>query len=66
MLPQSSGSGSESGTQTQKYVKSKGGEKSENLESNDWENDGSNGLTVGDGSDDGSGAQVRKWSLFSS
>ncbi|XP_073153404.1 two-component response regulator-like APRR7 [Henckelia pumila] len=49
----SSGSGSESGTQTQKYVKSKGSEKSENNESND----GSNGLTVGDGSDDLSGAQ---------
>ncbi|XP_073276920.1 two-component response regulator-like APRR7 isoform X4 [Primulina huaijiensis] len=54
----SSGSGStESGTQTKKYVKSKGCEKSENSESNDEENDGSNGLTVGGGSDDGSGAQ---------
>ncbi|XP_075517328.1 LOW QUALITY PROTEIN: two-component response regulator-like PRR37 [Primulina tabacum] len=53
----SSGSGSESGTQTKKYVKSKGCEKSENSESNDGENDGSNGLTVGGGSDDGSGAQ---------
>ncbi|XP_073290262.1 two-component response regulator-like APRR7 isoform X2 [Primulina huaijiensis] len=53
----SSGSGSESGTRTQKYVRSKGSEKSENNESNDWENEKSNGLTVGDGSDDGSGAQ---------
>lgn len=49
----SSGSGCESGTQTEKYVKSRGSEKSENIESND----GSNGLTVGNGSDDGSGAQ---------
>ncbi|KAL0309779.1 UNVERIFIED_CONTAM: Two-component response regulator-like APRR7 [Sesamum radiatum] len=51
----SSGSGSESGTQTQKSVKSKGS--SGNSASDDGENDASNGINVGDGSDDGSGAQ---------
>lgn len=55
---QSSGSGSESGTQTQKSVKSKSIEKSGNFGSDDGEKDASNGLNVGDGSDDGSGAQV--------
>ncbi|XP_051132291.1 two-component response regulator-like APRR7 isoform X2 [Andrographis paniculata] len=53
----SSGSGSESGTQTQKSVKSKGSEKPCNSASDGGENDGSNGLNVGDASDDGSGAQ---------
>ncbi|KAL1549471.1 cheY-ous receiver domain [Salvia divinorum] len=53
----SSGSGSESGTQTQKSVKLKGSEKSGNSASGDGENNASNGLNVGDGSDDGSGAQ---------
>ncbi|XP_031269201.1 two-component response regulator-like APRR7 isoform X3 [Pistacia vera] len=54
----SSGSGSESGTQTQKSVKSKSVEKSDNnTGSNDEEDNGSIGLNVGDGSDDGSGTQ---------
>ncbi|KAG8376494.1 hypothetical protein BUALT_Bualt09G0069300 [Buddleja alternifolia] len=53
----SSGSGSVSGTQTQKSVKSKRSDKSENSASGDGENDGSDGLNAGDGSDDGSGAQ---------
>ncbi|KAL2509367.1 Two-component response regulator-like APRR7 [Forsythia ovata] len=50
----SSGSGSESGTPTQKSVKSKSNDKSDN---NSGSNDGSNSFNVGDGSDDGSGAQ---------
>lgn len=45
--------------QTQKSVKLKGSEKSGNSASDDWENNASNGLNVGDGSDDGSGAQVK-------
>ncbi|KAI9154500.1 hypothetical protein LWI28_027172 [Acer negundo] len=54
----SSGSGSESGTQTQKSVKSKGVEKSDNSTgSNDEDDNGSIGLNVGNGSDDGSGTQ---------
>ncbi|XP_057779006.1 two-component response regulator-like PRR37 isoform X2 [Salvia miltiorrhiza] len=53
----SSGSGSESATQTQKSVKLKGSEKSGNSASGDGENNASNGLNIGDGSDDGSGAQ---------
>lgn len=58
-LFQSSGSGSESGTQTQKSVKSKTVEKSDNnTGSNDEEDNESIGLYVGDGSDDGSGTQV--------
>ncbi|GMI96474.1 pseudo-response regulator 7 [Hibiscus trionum] len=53
-----SGSGSESGTQTQKSVRSKSVEKSDNNSgSNDEDNNGSFGLNVGDGSDDGSGTQ---------
>ncbi|KAL0315169.1 UNVERIFIED_CONTAM: Two-component response regulator-like APRR7 [Sesamum calycinum] len=51
----SSRSRSESGTQTQKFVKSKGS--SGNTASDDREVDASNGINVGDGSDDGSGAQ---------
>ncbi|GER54327.1 unnamed protein product [Striga asiatica] len=53
----SSGSGSESGTQTQKSVKSKGTDILGNSASDDGENNESNGLNAGDGSDDGSGAQ---------
>ncbi|GMI71370.1 pseudo-response regulator 7 [Hibiscus trionum] len=54
----SSGSGSESGTQTQKSVRSKSVEKSDNNSgSNDEDNNGTDGLNVGDGSDDGSGTQ---------
>lgn len=51
-------SGSESGTQTQKSLKSRGSDKSGNSASDDGENEASNGLNIGDGSDDGSGAQV--------
>ncbi|KAJ9184211.1 hypothetical protein P3X46_003959 [Hevea brasiliensis] len=54
----SSGSGSESGTQTQKSVKSKVIEKSDNnTGSNDEDDNGSIGLNVRDGSDNGSGTQ---------
>ncbi|PON72782.1 Two-component response regulator-like [Parasponia andersonii] len=54
----SSGSGSESGAQTQKSVKSKTVEESDNnTGSNDEEENGSIGLNVGDGSDNGSGTQ---------
>ncbi|KAL7095737.1 hypothetical protein ACP275_10G042600 [Erythranthe tilingii] len=53
----SSGSGSVSGTHPQKSVKSKCSEGSGNNASDGGENDASNGLNVGDGSDDGSGAQ---------
>ncbi|KAK4345611.1 hypothetical protein RND71_035787 [Anisodus tanguticus] len=54
----SSGSGSESGTQTQKSIKSKSSEKPENNSgSNDGEDNGSDGLNVGNGSEDGSGTQ---------
>uniref|UniRef100_A0A0K8RH68 Response regulatory domain-containing protein n=1 Tax=Ixodes ricinus TaxID=34613 RepID=A0A0K8RH68_IXORI len=53
----SSGSGSEGGTQTQKSVKSKGTDMLGNSASDDGENNESNGLNAGDGSDDGSGAQ---------
>ncbi|XVF07991.1 hypothetical protein REPUB_Repub06bG0186800 [Reevesia pubescens] len=54
----SSGSGSESGTQTQKSVRSKSVDKSDNnTGSNDEYDNGSIGLNVGDGSDDGSGTQ---------
>ncbi|KAE8719066.1 Two-component response regulator-like APRR7 [Hibiscus syriacus] len=52
-----SGSGSESGTQTQKSVKSKNVEKSDNSGSNDEDDNRSIYLNVGDGSDDGSGTQ---------
>ncbi|KAK3227678.1 hypothetical protein Dsin_007540 [Dipteronia sinensis] len=54
----SSGSGSVSGTQTQKSVKSKSVEKSDNnTGSNDEDDNGSIGLNIGNGSDDGSGTQ---------
>ncbi|XP_073223824.1 two-component response regulator-like APRR7 isoform X2 [Cicer arietinum] len=54
----SSGSGSESGTQTQKSVKLKSLEKFDNNSgSNDEEDNGSTGLNNGDGSDNGSGTQ---------
>ncbi|XP_010543355.1 PREDICTED: two-component response regulator-like APRR7 [Tarenaya hassleriana] len=54
----SSGSGSESGTQTQKSVKSKSVENSGNDSgSNDENENGINGLNVCDGSSDGSGIQ---------
>ncbi|XP_062117062.1 two-component response regulator-like APRR7 isoform X2 [Humulus lupulus] len=54
----SSGSGSESGAQTQKSVKSKTVAASDNnTGSNDEEENGSTGLNVGDGSDNGSGTQ---------
>ncbi|KAL5581152.1 hypothetical protein UlMin_013594 [Ulmus minor] len=54
----SSGSGCESGTQTRKYVKSKGNDESENNSSSSNEQDnGSTGLSIWDGSDNGSGTQ---------
>ncbi|KAH9735554.1 Two-component response regulator-like APRR7 [Citrus sinensis] len=54
----SSGSGSESCTQTQKSIKSKNVENSgNNTGSNDEDNNGSIGVNGGDGSDDGSGTQ---------
>jgi len=57
---QSSGSGSESGTQTQKSVKSRSLEKFDNNSgSNDEQDNGSLGLNNGDGSDNGSGTQVK-------
>lgn len=63
---QSSGSGSESGTQTQKSIKSKSSEKSENNSgSNDREDNGSDGLNVGNSSEDGSGTQVLPFGCFS-
>lgn len=60
--PQSSGSGSESGThQTQKSVKSKSIRKSDQESGSSGENEnGSIGLNASDGSSDGSGAQVRR------
>ena len=58
-LSQSSGSGSESCTQTQKSIKSKNVEMSgNNTGSNDEDDNGSIGLNGGDGSDGGSGTQV--------
>ncbi|KAK3016658.1 hypothetical protein RJ639_006753 [Escallonia herrerae] len=58
VLTESSGSGSESGTQTQKSVKSKSCAKSfNNSGSNDGEDDGSTSFDVGDGSDNSSGVQ---------
>ncbi|KAI9194569.1 hypothetical protein LWI28_007199 [Acer negundo] len=54
----SSGSGSESGTHSKKSVKSKGNDESENDNSSSDEHDhGSNGLSIRDGSDNGSGTQ---------
>lgn len=58
-FPQSSGSGSESGIQTQKSMKSKSVEMSENnTDSNDAAENGSFDLGDRDGSDNGSGTQV--------
>lgn len=58
-FPQSSGSGSESGIQTQKSAKSKSVEMSENnADSNDEAENGSFDLDDRDGSDNGSGTQV--------
>ncbi|KAF9598589.1 hypothetical protein IFM89_028216 [Coptis chinensis] len=55
---QSSGSGSESGIQARKSVKSKSMDESDNSTgSNDEDDDGSVGLNVRDGSDNGSGTQ---------
>lgn len=57
--PQSSGSGSESGIQTQKSTKSKSIEGSlNNTDSNDEAENGSFDLDDRDGSDNGSGTQV--------
>ncbi|XP_012835975.1 PREDICTED: two-component response regulator-like APRR7 isoform X1 [Erythranthe guttata] len=53
----SSGSGSGSGAQTQKSKKSKISEKEDNSGSDNGEKNGSNGLNMSAGSDDGSGAQ---------
>ncbi|XP_062186804.1 two-component response regulator-like PRR37 isoform X4 [Phragmites australis] len=54
----SSGSGSESGIQTQKCAKSKGGDESDNNSgSNDDDDDASMGLNARDGGDNGSGTQ---------
>lgn len=56
---QSSGSGSESGIQTQKCANSKSAEESDNnSDSNDDDDNGSIGLNARDGSDNGSGTQV--------
>lgn len=60
LLSQSSGSGSESGIRTQKSAKLKSGDESDNnTGSNDEEDNGSIGLIIRDGSDNGSGTQVR-------
>ncbi|XXG81073.1 hypothetical protein AAC387_Pa09g1793 [Persea americana] len=54
----SSGSGSESGIRTQKSAKLKSGDESDNnTGSNDEEDNGSIGLNIRDGSDNGSGTQ---------
>jgi pseudo-response regulator 7 len=65
---QSSGSGSESGIQTQKCGKSKGGKESgNNSGSNDsHDNEADMGLNARDDSDNGSGTQVRILMLFTS
>ncbi|KAJ1276638.1 hypothetical protein BS78_05G229700 [Paspalum vaginatum] len=56
----SSGSGSESGIQTQKFAKSKSGDESDNNSgSNDDDDDASMRLNARDGSDAGSGSQVQ-------
>jgi len=58
-LPQSSGSGSESATYTRKSAKSRSNDASENNSDSHDENDhGSKGLSIRDGSDNGSGTQV--------
>lgn len=59
IFSQSSGSGSESGTQTKKSVKSKSNDESENnTGSSDECDNGSTGPSIRDGSDNGSGTQV--------
>ncbi|KAL6011135.1 hypothetical protein ACLOJK_001579 [Asimina triloba] len=61
VLTESSGSGSESGIQTQKSVKSKSDDESDNhTGSNDEDDNASTGLNVRDGSDNGSGTQLSK------
>ncbi|XP_058773503.1 two-component response regulator-like APRR7 [Vicia villosa] len=58
-MQQSSGSGRESGTQIQKFVKSKSHEKFDsNSGSNDEQDNESVGLNNGDGNDNGSGTHV--------
>ncbi|KAF5930910.1 hypothetical protein HYC85_031783 [Camellia sinensis] len=58
VLTESSGSGSESGTQTKKSVKSKSNYESENnTGSSDERDNASVGLSIRDGSDNGSGTQ---------
>jgi pseudo-response regulator 7 len=64
---QSSGNGSESGIQTQKCAKSKGGNESgNNIGSNDGHDDdeAGMGLNARDDSDNGSGTQVWVLMLF--
>lgn len=59
LLPQSSGSANESGTQPRKFAKSRSDDASENNSDSSDDNDyGSRGLSVQDGSDNGSGTQV--------
>lgn len=54
----SSGSGSESGTQNRKYAKSKSNNESDdNTASSEEQDNGSTGLSIRDGSDNGSGTQ---------
>lgn len=58
-LAQSSGSGSESGTHTRKYEKSRSNCAADNNSGSSNENEyGSRSLSVRDGSDQGSGTQV--------
>ncbi|KAL6896804.1 hypothetical protein ACP4OV_007376 [Aristida adscensionis] len=62
----SSGSGSESGIQTQKCTKSKSGDESDNNSgsNDDDDEDASMGLNARDGSDNGSGTQVGSWPMY--
>lgn len=61
---QSSGSGSESGIQTQKCAKSKGGNESGNNSSSNDDDEAGMGLNARDDSDNGSGTQVWVLMLF--
>lgn len=64
-ISQSSGSASESGTQTRKSAKSKSIDESDNnTGSSDERDNGSNGQSIPDGSDNGSGTQVMIYRLF--
>lgn len=64
-MSQSSGSASESGIRTQKSAKLKSGNESDtNTGSNDEDDNDSIGLNVRDGSDNGSGTQVRNLKIF--